>query len=863
MTLSPGTRLGPYEIVGQIGAGGMGEVFRAKDTKLGREVAIKVLPEGFAEDPDRLRRFQHEARTLASLSHPNVMQVFAAGEHEGAPYLVMELLEGETLRERLRGKAIPPKRAAELARDVANGLAAAHAKGILHRDLKPENIFLTKDGRVKVLDFGLAKTHGTVSGSKIETRTVSTALSEPGHVVGTSGYMSPEQVRGEPLDARSDLFSLGVVLWEMVTGARPFQRDSSLETMHAILKDDPPELDASLKVPPALERILHTCLAKAPEGRFHSAHDLAFALEGVSGADTSSTSGKALRLKPRVLPFAVAISLVLGLLIGLAVLALRPAQGHPIFSQITFRQGNVKSARFTPDGREILLSANWEDGQTYQIFNLKLAPLELNPTGLNNALIQAISPSGEVAMTFDLKQLAGDTWIGTLGLAQLGALAPKAIAPQVWSSDISSTGLVAIAQSLESLLWANRLECPPGHVRLNNHTWLTDLRFSADGRLLAFVEHPLPYDHGGHLSLLDLGTGRIRRLTKELPGVWGLAWRGKEVWYTATTSASRETNWDLWAVTLRGQERLVFSSPGDIFLWDIASDGRALLNHMAVCFRTYLLTEGPSSQRELTDGPEDNPLALSPDGTRFLYLHTNTSSISAAHSWNLFIRPLREGHSMFLGQTVLPLGRFSPDGTWVSAFQGDPVHPVLISTVNGEIRHLPNGGIKTYFFHTGWTPDGKALVLNGVLSDGTQGGFLQDVESGKLRPLGPEGATVTSLSPDGHSILAYTKEGQWHFQDEALPGHPQHAVSGISPDDMKRGWTSDGSRFLLCRYSGNAIQFFRFDPRTGNRELWKRFDYVGERLHFPGGQLLSADGKTLLLTNDYRASILYLAEGLK
>jgi len=286
--LAVGRCLGPYELLAPLGEGGMGQVWRALDTRLGREVALKVLPEAFASDPERLRRFQQEARTLAAITHPNLVQVFEAGEWEGAPYLVMELLEGETLRERMHGKPMPPKRAAELAREVAQGLAAAHEKGILHRDLKPENLFITRDGRVKVLDFGLAKVQPLSADSRVETADFTAAQSEPGQVLGTPGYLSPEQVRGGPVDARSDLFSLGVVLWEMVAGGRPFQGDSVIEVMHAILKEEPPGLPEALKVPPALAGILHRCLTKAPEGRFHSAFDLAFALQAVLDAAGST-----------------------------------------------------------------------------------------------------------------------------------------------------------------------------------------------------------------------------------------------------------------------------------------------------------------------------------------------------------------------------------------------------------------------------------------------------------------------------------------------------------------------------------------------------------------------------------------------
>ncbi|WP_257314056.1 serine/threonine-protein kinase [Geothrix fuzhouensis] len=280
MTLATSTRLGPYELVERIGAGGMGEVWKARDPKLGRFVAIKVLPDTFLAEPHRVARFRREAKVLGTLNHPNLVQVFETGEHDGLPYLVMELLEGETLRARMDGHPLPPHRVVEVGRELAIGLAAAHEKGILHRDLKPENIFLTKDGRVKILDFGLAKSQPPPEGgSRIATQT---QLSEPGMAVGTLGYMSPEQVAGDPADARSDLFSLGVTLWEMLAGARPFQGASALEVMHAILREEPPALAPELKVPPGLERILQDCLAKAPEGRFHSAHDLALALESLS-----------------------------------------------------------------------------------------------------------------------------------------------------------------------------------------------------------------------------------------------------------------------------------------------------------------------------------------------------------------------------------------------------------------------------------------------------------------------------------------------------------------------------------------------------------------------------------------------------
>src|SRR5499426_644390 len=282
MTLPSGSRLGPYEILSPLGAGGMGEVYRARDPRLGRDVAIKVLPASFSQDPDRLKRFEQEARSAGVLNHPNVTIVYDIGSQNGAPYVVQELLEGETLRSELAGGRFSPRKAIDYAIQIAQGLAAAHEKGIVHRDLKPENLFVTNNGRVKILDFGLAKltqTEGSANVTNLPTAT------EPGVVMGTLGYMSPEQVKAKPADARSDIFALGAILYEMLSGQRAFRGDSAGETMAAILKEDPPDLSlTNPSVSPAVERVVRHCLEKNPERRFHSAHDVAFALETVSGS---------------------------------------------------------------------------------------------------------------------------------------------------------------------------------------------------------------------------------------------------------------------------------------------------------------------------------------------------------------------------------------------------------------------------------------------------------------------------------------------------------------------------------------------------------------------------------------------------
>ena len=359
MPLTAGMRLGPYEVVAPLGAGGMGEVYRARDTRLGREVALKVLPTSFAEDKERLRRFEQEARAASAQNHPNLLALHDVGTHEGAPYLVFELLEGATLREELRGLAQSPRKAIDYAAQIANGLAAAHAKGIVHRDLKPDNLFVTRDGHVKILDFGLAKLKVHEGVPEAHTATFDPPTS-PGVALGTVGYMSPEQVRGEPADARADIFSLGAILYEMLSGRRAFKRDTAAETLTAILNEDPPELSASTPaVGPGLDRIVRRCLEKRPENRFHSAHDLGLALEAVSGAGSSGTVAAPPAARPRIGWPVGAVAALLALGAGFFAGERAAERPLPSFRRITFRRGNVDSARFAPDGQTIVYSAAW------------------------------------------------------------------------------------------------------------------------------------------------------------------------------------------------------------------------------------------------------------------------------------------------------------------------------------------------------------------------------------------------------------------------------------------------------------------------------------------------------------------------
>ena len=545
--LTPGTRLGPYEILAAIGAGGMGEVYRARDTRLGRDVAVKIVPPAVAANADALARFERETRAVAALSHPNILTIHDVGRSDGTVYAVLELLEGQTLRARLDGGALPQRKALEIAAQMARGLAAAHDKQIAHRDLKPENIFVTADGSVKILDFGLARQTGApVVAPRADSATMAPST-EPGVVLGTVGYMAPEQVRGEPSDHRADIFALGCVLYEMLTGRRPFQRDTGAETMTAILKEDPPDPDkAGVVVAPGVLRTLRRCLEKRPEERFQSARDLAFALE--SAMEISSASGgraaagdRAPELKfgptyGRTYGRAIALGFVVGAalagLVAMVMLRQRPAEtasSQPEFRRLAFDLGTVRDARFMPDGQSVIYGAAW-NGDPLRIFMTRTDSQESVRLSLPDARLLSISKSGELAISL------GHTFEGWMGMGTLARSSMLGSAPRVllenireaeWSPDGAELAIVRRVGGLE------QLEFPAGQVLYKSSGFISDIRFSPDGTRIAFTDHPLFADDAGAVSMVDRA-GQRTVLWDGFISVRGLAWSadGTEIWFT-------------------------------------------------------------------------------------------------------------------------------------------------------------------------------------------------------------------------------------------------------------------------------------------------------------------------------------------
>ncbi len=524
--------MGPYEILAPIGAGGMGEVYRAKDPRLGREVAIKVLPAAFSQDADRLKRFEQEARSASALNHPNIVTIHEIGTANGSSYIAMELVDGPSLRELLASGPMLPKKLLDISVQIAEALGKAHGAGIVHRDLKPENVIVSKDGYVKLLDFGLAKLfvapQDQVTGAP-------TAIQEtqPGTVMGTVGYMSPEQASGKLADFRSDQFALGSILYEMATGKRAFQKGTGAQTLAAIIQDDPePVAQVNPRAPAPLRWIVERCLAKDPDERYASTRDLARDLKSVRehmSEVTTTTSGGIAALEPaprrrsRAIPLAI-VALLLGTLAGVFFGRRMASSPQPRFQRLTFQRGTVINARFGPDGQSVYYTAAWE-GAPMRIYSHRPGNPESAALSLPPARLLALSPSGEIALQLE-PRTRGFTYIGILARAPLSGGPPKEILQDVTFADWApgSTDLAVVHRVASK----DRLEFPIGKVLYETSGWIQDPRFSPDGSLIAFIDHPGGGD-GGAVAIVDRAgqEGRSRGRVGDGPGSrMGAGWKG-------------------------------------------------------------------------------------------------------------------------------------------------------------------------------------------------------------------------------------------------------------------------------------------------------------------------------------------------
>jgi dipeptidyl aminopeptidase/acylaminoacyl peptidase len=864
MGLTDGARLGPYEIVSPLGAGGMGEVYRARDPRLGRDVAIKVLPASLSEDADRLRRFEQEARAAGILNHPNITAVYDIGQHGGAPYVVQELLEGETLRAALAGAKLPPRRAIDYALQIAHGLAEAHEKGIVHRDLKPENLFVTKDGRIKILDFGLAKlTHRDESPSQATDLPTASAGTEPGVVLGTLGYMSPEQVKGKPADARSDIFSFGAILYEMLSGKRAFHGDSAAETMSAILREDPPDLSVTnTSISPGLERIVRHCIEKSPEQRFHSAHDIAFALETVTSA--SSASGiAASRQPPRrpalrlVLTACAAAVLVAGVLLGLRLHAPAPLR----FRRLTYHRGFVESARFAPDGRTVLFGSTRRD-QPLRIESTRLDAVESRPLDVpSGATVVGVSKTGEMALL--LGCVHHGYWIrsGTLARVALGGGVPREILEHVTDADISPDGKdFAVVREVGRL---QRLEFPVGKLILETDGWISHPRISPDGSRVAFLEHPGYGNDDGFVSIASPG-GKPQRITVEWQGSEGLAWTpdGKEIWFGAGVDAAENgARYQLWAVAPGGKPRLVYGPPMDLWLHDISTTGAVLFSREDSRGEIGGLLKGDDKERDLSTWSDEAVSGISEDGSAFSGIEQ--SAPGAGLEPFLYYRRAGEVAPVRLG--VGFAAGMSPDGRWVvsrTTTEGGAAL-TLLPTGPGDPRPLPIGNIRpraASLEPARWSLDGRFLLFSGTEPSRPARTWLLDLNgTNPPRAASPDGCSLAVLSPDGGSVVTVDAAGKMLLCSVA-GGSPKE-VAGALPGEIPLQWETSGKALFTWDRTWPA-RIVRLELDNGHRSVWKELAPDPTGLLY-GNIILTRDGKHYVYRLRRDLSELNVAEGLK
>ncbi|HEY6337938.1 MAG TPA: protein kinase [Candidatus Sulfotelmatobacter sp.] len=861
MALASGSKLGPYEILSALGAGGMGEVYRARDPRLGRDVAIKVLPSGSAPDSERLRRFELEARATAALNHPNILAVFDIGSsHDNSPYIVSELLDGETLRERLTSGAQPVRKAVDYALQIARGLAAAHDHGIFHRDLKPENIFITRDGHVKILDFGLAKlTMPEPGAAGMSAQATLDSVTGRGVLLGTLGYMSPEQCRGAAIDGRSDIFSFGTVLYEMLSGKRAFRGDTTADTISAILKEEPPNLAAAGRdVPPMLERIVHHCLEKDPAARFQSARDIAFALESLSTATSTApmlATGAPKSRKSWLIPALVGV--IIALFVAMALLVVRlnaPPADPPSYRQLTFAREFIASARFAPDQRTIIYSTARIGTQT-ELFSLapdNHAPVSL---ALKDADVEAISHTGEMLLLLQRHSLVRVARVGVLARAPLTGAAPRPMMSDVVDADWGPDNQIAVARYVDGHF---RIEYPIGHVLYEPTTgYVSNVRVSAKGDWVAFAEHPTLGDDAGYVAMVD-SSGHKRTLSPRQSALENMTWApsDKEIWFS---SAVVNTEFQLRAADLSGHTRVIDRIPGIPTLYDIARDGRVLLGQGVLKILTYARGPGQDQEHDVTIQNWTEGAAISPDGRQLV---SNEEGAGSGPDYDVYVRatdgaaPVRigDGHGY----------DFSPDMKWVlsSLLSHVPRQLFLIPMGTGETKQITHDSID--HGRARFLPDGKNVVFTGTEPGHKSRIYVQAIDvqtndSGSARPISPEGVSGYVPTPDGKFVFGFSDSvALYHVDGQATP----RPVSGIHPDEVILSVSPDARSVLVAGLVGYSTDVMRVDLASGRRELFKKIGPPDPAGVFLVEAVFTPDGRYYAYSCFSGLSQLYLVEGL-
>jgi Tol biopolymer transport system component len=848
----------------------MGEVYRARDNRLHRELAIKVLPESIAGDAALLARFQSEARAASALNHPNIITIHDIGSAEGVSYILMELVDGKTVRELLDGGPPPLKKTLQIAAQAAEGLAAAHARGIVHRDLKPENLMVSKDGVVKILDFGLAKSTPLFSRAGEKTGSYEAVATTPGTVLGTVAYMSPEQASGRSLDFRSDQFSFGTILYEMITGRRAWKRNSAAETLTAIIREEPhpPIATVAPGAPVALRWIVDRCLAKEPDERYGSTRDLARDLttlkdhlSEISGVDVPANG----RRRPSRGRRAVLIgglsaaALGAGLLLAPLLRSREKPAALPNWTQVGFRRGVVWSGRFAPDGQTIVYSAAW-DGDPVRLYSTRPGSTDTRTLDLPPGKLLSISSKSELAFVRDPSFVTLLYQPGTLVRAGLEGGVGRDLLDHVQAADWSPDGMqLAVARNVDGKV---RLEYPIGKKLYETDRPISDVRISRNGAWIAFFER---VDSGVVVAAVRVSDGSRRVLTEGWFSAAGLDWSadGREIWFTPQKQV-RDSSPPLLAVSLSGRQREVARAPGQLRLYDIAPDGRLLLARWDLQVGVRGFSPAAGHEREFSATDDSMLSDLSSDGRAVLVYDRHA----------LFLRATDGSPPLRLGEGY-DGARLSPDGKWVLAVTQEPSrYPVLIPVGAGEVRRV---GTSTQCEGVEWFPDGKRILCKIPNPNGPFRLIVIEVASGEAAEVkiagtaadfdeGPYMGDAASLSPDGAFLAGIGRAGDILI----LPlggGEPRRiaaTLTGLDENARPVGWSADG-RYLFIHHFGDVpVKGQKLNIATGRLEPWRDLT-----LEDPAGLLrinpvkVSPDGRSWAYSYIRVLSNLYVVEGLK
>ncbi len=816
MALTPGDRLGPYEIVTPLGAGGMGEVYRARDTRLGREVAIKVLPRHLSSSPEVRARFEREARTVSSLNHPHICTLHDIGRDGEIDFLVLELVDGETLAARLSRGALPVTENLKIGIEVADALNRAHRSGVVHRDLKPGNVMLTKSG-AKLMDFGLARAaapRGDVSGvSRTESPTVAQPLTAEGTLVGTFQYMSPEQLEGKEADARSDLWALGCVLYEMATGRRAFEGGSQASLIAAILEHEPAPIPSVQPLsPPALDRLVRACLAKDPDDRVQSAQDVKLQLEWIRAGEAEPARPVRAR-SPRVsrlrhwAPALLATVLVAAAFVAGRRTAPPEDSGQLRFERKTYGPEPIFTARFMPDGKTLVLSAAREGNRT-RLFVIRPEYPEPQPIGPEDVHLLAVSSRGELAVLSHARYTGHHRLFGgTLARMPLEGGAPREIMEDVREADWSPDG--ASLAVIHEVGGKDRLEFPIGTVLYESSGYLSDLRVSPRGDRIAFMEHPVKFDDRGSVGVVDLA-GHARVLSDGYWGMEGMAWSrdGSGVFFSASTNGG---DYSVYEVDLEGHARQTRQNVGLVTIHDVAADGTWAVTRDELPSRVALRRPGSAEDLDLSWLDSALDPILSGDGRTIVF---TDQSLDAGPTYQVTLRPAAGGAIVRLGEGTAT--QFSPDGKSVLVVvYSTPQRLMAYPLGVGAAVRLDRGTLQN-ISGAHWMPDGHRVLVDGNETGGPPRSFLLDPASGRMEPVGPEGIWESLPSPDGASFIARSQTG-WAVYPTSVPGEGRAVPSMTSKDYVIR-WSPDGSAVYCFGRAEIPSAVERVDVVSGRRE---------------------------------------------